>query len=113
MKKIEAIIRSEKLDDVREALERAGYPGLTLSDVEGHGLQKGTIQQWKDKKYKVDLLPKTKLEIIVTDRHAEKIVQAILKSCQTGGVGDGKIFIYDVVEAVRIRTGERAERALI
>ena len=113
MKKIEAIIRPEKLDIVRQALERSGYPGITLTEVEGHGLQKGVVQQWRGKKYKVDLLPKMKLEIVVNDEDAEKIIQAILESAYTGGVGDGKIFIYDVLEAVRIRTRERAQRALV
>ncbi len=112
MKKIEAIIRPEKLDGVRSSLERAGYPGITISEVEGHGLQKGTIQQWRGEKFKVDFLPKIKVEIVVKNEDAEKIIQAILESSYTGGVGDGKIFIYDVTEVVRIRTRERGERAL-
>jgi len=113
MKKIEAIIRPEKLDTVRQALEAAGYPGLTITEVEGHGSQKGTIQQWRGEKYKVDFLPKVKVEIVCVNADAEKITQAILEATFTGGVGDGKIFIYDVAEVVRIRTRERGDRALV
>ncbi|OHA67533.1 MAG: transcriptional regulator [Candidatus Wildermuthbacteria bacterium RIFCSPHIGHO2_02_FULL_47_12] len=112
MKKIEAIIRPEKLDEVRAALERSGYPGITITGVEGHGLQKGIVQQWRGEEYRVDILPKVKIEIVVGDEEAETIVQAILESAYTGGVGDGKVFIYDVAEAVRIRTRERGVRAL-
>ena len=112
MKKIEAIIRPEKLDEVRAALERSGYPGITITGVEGHGLQKGIVQQWRGEEYRVDILPKVKVEIVVGDEEAETIVQAILESAYTGGVGDGKVFIYDVAEAVRIRTRERGVRAL-
>lgn len=112
MKKIEAIIRPEKLDDVRLALERSGYPGITITEVEGHGLQKGVIQQWRGEEYRVDILPKIKVEIIVGNEAAETIIQAILESAYTGGVGDGKVFVYDVAEAVRIRTRERGQKAL-
>lgn len=113
MKKIEAIVRPEKLDAVRAALERSGYPGITISEIEGHGLQKGTVQQWRGEKYKLDFLPKMKVEIVAKDSDVEKIIQAILESAYTGGVGDGKIFVYDVNEVVRIRTRERGERALV
>lgn len=113
MKKIEAIIRPEKLDGVRVALERSGYPGITITEIEGHGLQKGTIQQWRGEKYKVDFLPKIKVEIVAKDSDSEKIIQAFLESAYTGSVGDGKIFVYDVTEVVRIRTRERGERALV
>ena len=113
MKKIEAVVRPEKLDAVRHALEDSGYPGLTITEVEGHGMQKGTVQQWRGEKYKVDFLPKVKVEIICIDKDAEKIIQNILESAFTGGVGDGKIFVYEVEEVVRIRTRERGERALV
>lgn len=113
MKKIEAIIRPEKLEGVRVALERSGYPGITISEVEGHGLQKGTVQQWRGEQYKINFLPKAKVEIVAKDGDTEKIIQALLESAYTGGVGDGKIFVYDVIEVVRIRTRERGERALI
>src|SRR3990167_1673891 len=110
MKKIEAIVRPEKLDDVRIALERSGYPGITISEVEGHGLQKGVVQQWRGEEYRVDILPKVKVEIVAGNDEAETIIQAILESAYTGGVGDGKVFVYDVAEAVRIRTRERGQR---
>jgi nitrogen regulatory protein P-II 1 len=113
MKKIEAIIRPEKLDAVRQALERSGYPGITVTEIEGHGLQKGTVQQWRGEKYKLDFLPKVKVEIVCVNQDVEKIIQTILESAFTGAVGDGKIFVYDVAEVVRIRTRERGERALV
>src|SRR3989338_7417294 len=103
MKKIEAIIRPEKLGEVRTALERSGYPGITITEVEGHGLQKGMVQQWRGEEYRGGILPKIKLEIVVGNDEVETIIQSILESAYTGGVGDGKVFVYDVVEAVRIR----------
>ena len=112
MKKIEAIIRPEKLDEVRRALESAGYPGITITEVEGHGKQKGVTQQWRGEVFKVDLLQKTKVEIVVSDKDQEKIVSAIHKASVTGAVGDGKIFVSDVSDVVRIRTNERGEKAL-
>ncbi len=112
MKKIEAIVRPEKLDDVRRALESAGYPGITITEVEGHGKQKGVTQQWRGEVFKVDLLAKTKVEIVVSDKDAEKIVSAIQKTATTNSVGDGKIFVSDVSEVVRIRTNERGEKAI-
>lgn len=113
MKKIEAIIRPEKLESVRRALEQSGYPGMTVTEIEGHGMQKGTVQQWRGEKYKVAFLPKIKLEIVVVNQDLEKILQTILESAFTGSVGDGKIFVCDVAEVVRIRTRERGERALV
>ena len=112
MKKIEAIIRPEKMDDVRRALETAGYPGITITQVEGHGKQKGVTQQWRGEVYKVDLLSKTKLEIVVSDGDKDKILSAIQKAAGTGSVGDGKVFVSDVSDVLRIRTGERGEKAL-
>ena len=112
MKKIEAIVRPEKVDDIRKALEKAGYPGVTITEVEGHGKQKGVTRQWRGESYKVDLLPKVKMELIVTDKDADRLTGAIVAAAKTGGVGDGKIFILDVKEAVRIRTGEKGEDAL-
>lgn len=112
MKKIEAIIRPEKVDEVRRALESAGYPGITITQTEGHGKQKGVTRQWRGEVYKVDLLPKTKVEIVAADKDQEKIVQAIVKVAGTSSVGDGKIFVTNVDEAIRIRTGERGEKAL-
>ena len=112
MKKIEAIVRPEKVDDVRKALEKAGYPGLTVTEVEGHGKQKGVTRQWRGESYKLDLLPKVKLEIVVADADLERTVQAISKAAKTGSVGDGKIFVSDVSQVIRIRTGEKGEVAL-
>jgi nitrogen regulatory protein P-II 1 len=113
MKKIEAIIRPEKLESVRQALEMAGYPGITITEIEGHGKQKGTVQQWRGEQYKLEFLPKVKVEIVCINQDAEKILQALQEAAFTGGVGDGKIFVYDVTEVVRIRTRERGEKALV
>lgn len=112
MKKIEAIIRPEKLEEVVSALERAGYPGIMITEIEGHGLQKGLKQQWRGEEFQVNFLPKVKVEIVVKDEEASNIVQAIIESSSTGAVGDGKIFVYPVEEAIRIRTRERGARAL-
>lgn len=112
MKKIEAIIRHEKVDEVRKALEKVGFPGLNIGEVEGHGKQKGIVQQWRGEQYRVELLPKARIEIVVSDKDANKIVRAIQETAKTGGVGDGKIFVSSVDEVVRIRTGETGESAL-
>lgn len=113
MKKIEAIIRPEKLDTVREALEDSGYPGITITEIEGHGKQKGTVQQWRGEKYKVDFLPKVKVEIVCVNQDLERILTAVQNAAFTGSVGDGKIFVSDITEVLRIRTKERGERALV
>lgn len=114
MRKIEAIIRPEKLDDVRKAIEAVGYPGITITEAEGHGKQKGVVQQWRGETYRVDFLPKVKLEIIAGEGDTERIIQAIIKTARTNGgaVGDGKIFVSDIRDVVRIRTGERGESAI-
>jgi nitrogen regulatory protein P-II 1 len=112
MKKIEAIIRPEKLDEVRKAIEAVGYPGITITEAEGHGKQKGVVQQWRGETYRVEFLPKVKLELVVGDADAERIIQAIIKAAKTGAVGDGKIFVSDVRDAIKIRTGDRGEDAL-
>jgi len=112
MKRIEAIIRPEKVTVVRQALEKVGFPGLNVSEVEGHGKQKGVVQQWRGDTYRVELLPKMRLEIVVSDRDAQKIVRAISEAAKTGAVGDGKIFVSPVEEVLRIRTGETGEAAL-
>ena len=112
MKRIEAIIRPEKLTQVRQAMEKVGFPGLNVSEVEGHGKQKGVVQQWRGDKYRVEMLPKMKLEIVVSDRDVHKIIQAIQEAAKTGSVGDGKIFVSPVEEVLRIRTGETGEAAL-
>jgi len=114
MKKIEAIIRPEKLEEVRRAIEAVGYPGITITEAEGHGKQKGVVQQWRGETFRVAFLPKVKLEIVAGDADAERIIQAIVKTARTNGgaVGDGKIFLSDIRDAVKIRTGERGEVAL-
>lgn len=112
MKKIEAVIRPDSLDQVMGALEQAGYPGIMVTEIEGHGRQKGVKQQWRGQEYKVDLLPKVKLEVVVTDKEATEIINTISKVAKTGQIGDGKIFITDIAEAVRIRTGEKGDSAL-
>lgn len=112
MKKIEAIIRPGKYEDIRDALEKAGYPGVTVSEVEGHGKQKGLVQQWRGQEYRVDLLPKIKLEIVCTAKAAPKIVEAILSAGSTGSVGDGKVFVYEIEEAYKIRNGESGDKVV-
>lgn len=112
MKKIEIIIRPEKLDAVRRALELAGCQGLMITEIEGHGKQKGVVQQWRGEKYKVELLPKIKIETVVKDSDADKVVGIVIDNAKTGEIGDGKIFIAPIDNAVRIRTGEKGDPAL-
>lgn len=112
MKKLEVIIREEKLYDVVEALEKLGYPGLTMYPVEGRGKQKGIVEQFRGRKYQIPFLPKVKIEVIVKDHDCEKIINAIRETAFTGEIGDGKIFVYPVTDVIRIRTGERGEFAL-
>lgn len=112
MKRIEAIVRPEKADAVRRALDKSGYPGITITGVEGHGKQKGVVQQWRGEQFRVELLPKVKIEIVVRDQEVDRIVAAITETARTGQVGDGKIFVSDVKEAVRIRTGEKGDAAI-
>ncbi|MBC7345344.1 MAG: P-II family nitrogen regulator [Clostridia bacterium] len=112
MKKIEAIVREEKFAEVHEALEAGGYPGMTVTHVEGHGRQRGRVEQFRGCEYKIDLLPKVKIEIIVKDGDAAKIVDLIRQAALTGEVGDGKIFVLPVETAIRVRTGESGERAI-
>jgi nitrogen regulatory protein P-II 1 len=112
MKKIEAIIRPEMLETVRKAVEGAGCSGLMITEIEGHGKQKGVIQQWRGEKYKVELLPKVKIEIVVKDQDVDKITKTIMMGARTGEIGDGKIFVSSMDDAIRIRTGEKGEVAL-
>lgn len=112
MKKVEAIIKPFKLDEVKEALQDVGVQGLTVSEVKGFGRQKGHTELYRGAEYVVDFLPKIKLEIIVDDGDAPKVVEVIQKSAQTGRIGDGKIFVSAVEEVVRIRTGETGENAI-
>jgi nitrogen regulatory protein P-II 1 len=112
MKKIEAIIRPERLPAVRAALEEIGYPGMTLSEVKGHGREAAQTQQWLGVKYEIELLPKIKIEIVAIDDDASIIVSAIVRAARTGEPGDGKVFVIPVEGAVRIRTGDRDVNAI-
>lgn len=112
MKKIEIVVRPEKSELVRRALEVAGCAGLMISEIEGHGKQKGVVQQWRGEKYKVELLPKIKIEVVVADEDLKKIINTVIENAKTGEIGDGKIFISSVENAIRIRTGETGENAL-
>ena len=112
MKKIEAIIRPAKVGDVCSALDRVGHPGIMITEIEGHGKQKGVEQEMRGKTYKVDLLTKARIEVVVKDADVARIVEAIRKAAFTGNVGDGKIFVYPVENAVRIRTSEQGDIAV-
>ncbi len=112
MKKIEAIIQPFKFEDVKEALKNIGVDGMTVSDVRGHGRQKGHKEVYRGQEYNVDLLPKVKLELVIPDERLNDVLNAVTRSSRTGKIGDGKIFIYDVAEAIRIRNDERGESAL-
>jgi nitrogen regulatory protein P-II 1 len=112
MKKIEAIIKPFKLDEAKEALSGIGIQGLTVSEVKGFGRQKGHTELYRGAEYVVDFLPKLKLEIVVADDMLDKVVAAIIESANTGRIGDGKIFIQPIDDALRIRTGERGEAAV-
>lgn len=112
MKKIEALIRPEKLEVVKEALQSKGILGITITEVEGCGRQKGLLQQWRGETYRMDLVPKIKLEIVVKDQDVDKVVSIILENAKTGEIGDGKIFVLPVEEVIRIRSGEKGEDAV-
>ena len=112
MKKIECIIRPFKLEDVKEALTELGIQGMTVSEVKGFGRQKGHTELYRGSEYTIEFLPKLKLEIVVPEENVDRVIEAILNSASTGKIGDGKIFVHDVEEAIRIRTGERGKAAL-
>ena len=113
MKKIEAIIRPEKLDEVKHALSEKGYVGLNIVGVTGRGVQKGIVHAGRSgQTYSVDMLPKVKLEIVVHDKDSEEVVATIQKSAWTGNIGDGKIFVMSVDDAIRVRTNERGDAAV-
>ena len=112
MQKIEAVIQPSKLDAVKDALVEIGVEGMTITEARGHGRQKGHTEFYRGREYSVDLLPKIKLEIVVADEMVEKAVQAILSAARSGKIGDGKIFISKIDEAIRIRNDERGETAL-
>ena len=112
MKKIEAIIQPFKLEEVKEALKGIGIDGMTVSEVRGHGRQKGHKEVYRGQEYQVDLLPKVKLEMVVPSARADEVVKTVVAAARTGKIGDGKIFLYDVAEAIRIRNEDRSEAAL-
>jgi|SRR5215212_6572508 len=112
MKKIEAVIQPFKLDDVKEALKAIGIDGMTITEVRGHGRQKGHKEVYRGQEYNVDLLPKVKLELVVANTRADDVIKAIATAARTGKIGDGKIFVFDVGEAVRIRNDDRGDAAL-
>ena len=112
MKKIEAIIQPHKLDEVKEALKSIGVDGITITEARGHGRQKGHKEVYRGREYEVDLLPKIKLEIVVGDSRLDEVTGTISSTARTGKIGDGKIFIYDVLEAIRIRNDDTGEAAL-
>jgi nitrogen regulatory protein P-II 1 len=112
MKKIEAIIKPFKLDDVKDALNEVGIHGMTVTEVKGFGRQKGHTELYRGAEYVVEFLPKIKIEAIVSDEDVEKVIETILKTARTGNIGDGKIFVYDIKDVIRIRTGERGKEAI-
>jgi nitrogen regulatory protein P-II 1 len=112
MKKIEAIIQPFKLEEVKEALKAIGIDGMTITDVRGHGRQKGHKETYRGQEYNVDLLPKVKVELVVADARVHEVTGAIATTARTGKIGDGKIFVYEVAEAIRIRNDDRGEAAL-
>ena len=112
MKKIEAIVRHHKLDEVKDALVEQGVHGMTITEVRGFGRQKGHTEMYRGTEYEIDFIPKIKIEIVVADAQFEQAVKAIVDTAKTGQVGDGKIFICDLADTVRIRTGETGESAL-
>jgi len=112
MKKIEAIIKPFKMEDVKEALAEIGVEGMTVSEVKGFGRQKGHTEIYRGSEYTVDFLPKVKIELVLPDERIPKAVEAIIKSAKTGKIGDGKIFVLGIEEAIRIRTDERGDTAI-
>ena len=112
MKKIEAIIRPFKLDEVKEALIEAGIRGLTITEVRGYGRQKGHTETYRGSEYRIEFIPKIKIEVVVEEEKVEKVIEAVIRTAKTGQVGDGKIFISDVQDVIRIRTEESGEEAL-
>ena len=112
MKKIEAIIQPFKLDEVKEALKNISIDGMTITEVRGHGRQTGHKEVYRGQEYNVDLLPKVKVELVVPSGRYEEVMKTLISAARTGKIGDGKIFVYDVAEAIRIRNDDRGESAL-
>lgn len=112
MKKIEAIIQASRLEQVKTTLHEVGIEGLTVTEVRGHGRQKGHTEIYRGREYSVDLLPKLKIEMVLADEHVERAIDALIAGARTGRIGDGKIFVYPVEDVIRIRNGQRGEEAL-
>ncbi|MBM3761709.1 MAG: P-II family nitrogen regulator [Acidobacteria bacterium] len=112
MKKLEAVIQPFKLEEVKETLKGIGVDGMTITEVRGHGRQKGHTEVYRGQEYKVDLLAKIKVEVVIPAERLDEVLDAIIKAARTGKIGDGKIFVYDVAEAIRIRNGDRGASAL-
>lgn len=112
MKRVDAIIRPSQLNFVREALDGLGYGGITVSEVKGHGKQRGITEQWRGREYKVEYLSKVWILLVVNDADLDKVVAAIVENAKTGEIGDGKIFVSDVQDVIRVRTGERGAAAV-
>ena len=112
MKKIEAIVQPFKLEEVKEALKNIGIDGMTISEVRGHGRQKGHKEVYRGQEYNVDLLPKVKFELVVLECRLDEVLDAIATAARSGRIGDGKIFVFDVIEAIRIRNGDRGDAAV-
>jgi nitrogen regulatory protein P-II 1 len=112
MKRIEAIIQPHKLEDTKEALKGIGVDGMTITEVRGHGRQKGHTEVYRGMEYKVDLLPKVKIEMVVPDSRADEVIRTLVAAARTGKIGDGKIFVFEVAEAIRIRNDDRGDAAL-
>jgi nitrogen regulatory protein P-II 1 len=112
MKKIEAIIQSSRLDQVKTTLHEIGIEGMTVTEVRGHGRQKGHTEVYRGREYSVDLLPKLKIEMVLADEQVEAVIEALMAGARTGRIGDGKIFVFPVEDAIRIRNGQRGNEAL-
>jgi nitrogen regulatory protein P-II 1 len=112
MKKIEAIVQPFKLEEVKEALKAIGIDGMTITEVRGHGRQKGHKEVYRGQEYNVDLLPKVKIEMVIPSSRSDEVIRTLMAAARTGNIGDGKIFTYDVAEAIRIRNDDRGETAL-
>jgi nitrogen regulatory protein P-II 1 len=112
VKKLEAIVQPFKLDDVKEALVAIGVDGMTISEVRGHGRQKGHSETYRGQEYNVDLLPKVKVEVVIPDARVEEVLAAMTGAARTGKIGDGKIFVYEVAQAIRIRNGDQGDAAI-
>src|SRR4029077_20357674 len=112
MKKIEAVVQPFKMEEVKEALKNIGIDGMTISEVRGHGRQKGHKEVYRGQEYNVDLLPKVKFELVIPDTRLEEVVECVTTAARSGKIGDGKVFIYEAAEAIRIRNGDRGESAV-